>query len=180
MNAYITYPIIRRWLQQSALQTSELGHLKRVRRNGDKTSILLCTSPSPPDLPSGMNFSHPYQLPVPLTAALTLSSLKLKSSLWPTVYAPRRKGDVEGWSKRMVNWAWRAVEMLLQEAARARVNGEVEPFLIFYAVMLIYFVCQSSFRLPPMFHHLAEWKMRYRLRHMTPERQPHIVFATPP
>lgn len=57
-----------------------------------------------------------------------MTSLALKSTLWPTVYAPCRKGDIEPWSKGKVRWAEQAVSTLLEAASKAPSAGEVKWF----------------------------------------------------
>lgn len=78
------------------------------------------TAPTPPtDLPP------PYQLPVPRSAALTPASLALKNTFWPTVFAPRRKGEPEDWTRARAHWACAAMARVVQEAHAARAAGEV-------------------------------------------------------
>ncbi|KDQ62574.1 hypothetical protein JAAARDRAFT_171049 [Jaapia argillacea MUCL 33604] len=117
-----------RWLKQTGLDDPTLSHLKRIRKQDENTSLLLArnrpTFPLP-DLPDDIGLSQPYTLSVPSTAALTLSSLKLKSSLWPTVYAPRRKGEAEEWSRGKVKWACDAMKTVVRSARRAQENGEL-------------------------------------------------------
>ncbi|KAF8964191.1 hypothetical protein BDZ97DRAFT_2075331 [Flammula alnicola] len=87
------------WLKQAGLDGPELGHLKRIRKQGDSTSLLLSTSSEPPQPPQDLNLPPPYLLPVPVSSALTLPSLSLKSALWPTMYTPRRKDEPEPWTR---------------------------------------------------------------------------------
>lgn len=90
--------------------------------------MLLSITPEPPDLPTDLNLPLPYILTVPKTVALTLNSLNLKSTLWPTVFAPRRKGEPEQWSRGKVKWARDAMQMVVREARRVRDEGEVSCF----------------------------------------------------
>lgn len=114
-----------RWLKQSGLDKPDLGHLKRIRKQDDVSALLLSTFSDPPHLPEDLNLPAPYQLPVPISPALTLPSLTLKSALWPTVYAPRRKGESESWSRGKAKWAWDAMTYTVQMAVNAQESGEV-------------------------------------------------------
>jgi len=114
-----------RWLRRSELDASELGYLKRVRKQGDKSTFLLSVSPEPPSLPQDINLSDPFLITVPASAAVTPTSLSLKTLLWPTIYAPRRKGEVEDWSQGKARWAWEAMRVVVQEALRWRDKGEL-------------------------------------------------------
>lgn len=68
---------------------------------------------------------EPYIVDVPRSAALTQISLKLKSNFWPTIYAPRKKGELEPWSRGKVRWAWEAAKTVVREVQNARDAGEV-------------------------------------------------------
>ncbi|KAK7048268.1 histone-lysine methyltransferase Set7, partial [Favolaschia claudopus] len=114
-----------KWLRTSGLDSSDLGHLKRVRKQGEKSTFLLSTSPEAPSLPDGIALSDPFLITVPASAALTLTSLSLKTALWPTVYAPRRKNEPEDWTRGKAHWAWEAMHTVVQEALRAREEGEL-------------------------------------------------------
>lgn len=113
-----------RWLKINKVESPELGHLKRIRKQGEAISLLLNDSPTPPPLPSDLNLSEPYTLAVPRTAALTINALHLKSSLWPTTYAPRKKGEIEPWSKLKAKWAWDSMRVVI-EAAKVKPDGDV-------------------------------------------------------
>jgi len=89
------------------------------------TLLLTSTSPTVPELPPDLDLSPPYQLPVPRSAALTPASLALKNALWPTVFAPRRKGEPEDWSRARAQWACAAMARVVEEARVARAAGEV-------------------------------------------------------
>jgi len=89
------------------------------------TLLLTSTSPTVPSLPPDLDLAPPYQLAVPRSAALTPTSLALKNALWPTVYAPRRKGEPEDWSRARARWACAAMARVLEEARAARAAGEV-------------------------------------------------------
>jgi tRNA-specific adenosine deaminase 3 len=117
------------------LDTPDLGHLKRIRKRDDVATLLLTTSTTVPTLPSGLNLPDPYTLPVPISAALTLKSLTLKSSLWPTLFTPPRKDDAENWSRAKCRWAWEAMKLTVKAAVEAKSRGEVGIL-----VVLIYLV----------------------------------------
>jgi tRNA-specific adenosine deaminase 3 len=80
--------------------------------------------------------SKPYSVPVPRAAALTRTSLSLKSSLWPTVFAPRRKGNPEPWSPEKVRWAQDAMQIVLGNALQSSTKGEVSQFGLLVAATL--------------------------------------------
>lgn len=112
-------------MKKTNLDAPELGHLKRIRKKEGITSFLLSTSPICPSLPEDLNLSDPYKLDVPRTAALTITSLQLKCSLWPTIYAPRRKGEVEAWTRGKARWAWHAMRTVVEAATHAHHANEV-------------------------------------------------------
>jgi tRNA-specific adenosine deaminase 3 len=117
-----------RWLKQSGLESEETDHLKRVRKRDGKATFLLniSSSPSPPTtLPSDLQLPEPYAIQVPETAALTRTSLELKMSLWPTIFAPQRKNVASPWTRGKVRWARCAFEKVMEEAASAVDGGEV-------------------------------------------------------
>ncbi|KAJ6557398.1 cytidine deaminase-like protein, partial [Mycena vulgaris] len=114
-----------KWLRHSELNADELGHLKRVRKQGEKSTFLLGVSPLPPSLPQDISLPDPFLVTVPASVAVSHTSLLLKSSLWPTIYAPRRKGEVEDWSQGKARWAWEAMHAVVQEALRWRDKGEL-------------------------------------------------------
>ncbi|PFH53928.1 hypothetical protein AMATHDRAFT_72953 [Amanita thiersii Skay4041] len=113
-----------KWIKQNNLDSPEMGHLKRIRKQANTTTLLLTTSPTAPSLPENIA-SKPYLLPVPSSSALTIPSLSLKSALWPTVYTPRRKGEQEAWSRGKARWAWEAMRMAVDAAVRAKTDEEV-------------------------------------------------------
>ncbi|KAI1797052.1 hypothetical protein LXA43DRAFT_985739 [Ganoderma leucocontextum] len=117
-----------KWLKQSGLDTPSTAHLKRIRKIDDRMSMVLaltCEHPQPPKLPEHVELPTPYVLTVPRTAALTMTSLKLKSTLWPTIYAPRKKFEPESWSRGKVRWACEAMKLAVKEAREAGQRGEV-------------------------------------------------------
>ncbi|KAK0201687.1 cytidine deaminase-like protein [Desarmillaria ectypa] len=114
-----------KWLKQAGLDTNDLGHLKRVQKQDGRTRLLLTALPTCPSPPADFNLPEPIQLPVPTSAALTPTSLALKSSYWPTIYAPRRKGETEPWSQGKVAWARNAMSLAVATALRAQENGEL-------------------------------------------------------
>ncbi|EIN12900.1 hypothetical protein PUNSTDRAFT_82368 [Punctularia strigosozonata HHB-11173 SS5] len=142
--------LLLEWLNKSGLETSTLGHLKRIRKSDGRTSFLIypassqtpsgsltaeASAPSSfsdcdlenstPRLPDEFGLDLPYTTKVPSYPARTQNSLKLKNVLWPTIFAPRRKGAAERWPRGKVKWAWDAVQVLYDEAVRARENGEL-------------------------------------------------------
>jgi hypothetical protein len=126
------YILTFRWLKSSGLDTPTLSHLKRVRKSptGTHSTLLLTnTSPTVPDLPPILDLAPPYQLTVPRSAALTPISLALKNALWPTVFAPRRKGEPEDWTRARAQWAFAAMLRVVEEARAARAAGEVRMCL---------------------------------------------------
>jgi hypothetical protein len=88
-------------------------------------TLLLTTSLIAPTLPEGLELPEPYTLLVPVSHALTPISLNLKSTFWPTVYAPPRKGEAEDWSRGKARWGWEVVQLLLEAADDAKARGEV-------------------------------------------------------
>lgn len=88
--------------------------------------MLLSISPGPPEIPSELQLPHPYQISVPSSAALTLNSLSLKTTFWPTFYAPKRKGEVDSWTRGKLKWATDAVQVIIAEASKAQSEGEVQ------------------------------------------------------
>ena len=117
-------PYAIRWIKNNGLEAPELGHLKRIRKLGDLTTLLLTVAPTPPALPEFIN-NQPYLLPVPSSSALTLLSLSLKLALWPTFYTPCRKGEEDAWSRGKATWAWEAMDAAVNVAIRAKERGDV-------------------------------------------------------
>ncbi|KAL4250750.1 hypothetical protein ABKN59_006080 [Abortiporus biennis] len=120
--------ILLKWLRQSGLEDPSLSHLKRIRKqDGVATLLLAYTSscPSALELPEELSCSSPYTTKVPRYAALTQNSLQLKSTLWPTIYAPRKKYEPEPWSRGKVRWAWEAMRIVVREAKRVKSDGEL-------------------------------------------------------
>ncbi|KAF9468546.1 cytidine deaminase-like protein [Collybia nuda] len=114
-----------KWLKQVGLESQNLGHLKRIRKKNGGATLLLTTSLYPPTLPEDFDLPEPYKLLVPISAALTPKSLNLKSTFWPTVYAPPRKGEAEDWSRGKIHWAWEIVQQILEAADDAKSRGEL-------------------------------------------------------
>ncbi|KAF7299058.1 Histone-lysine methyltransferase Set7 [Mycena indigotica] len=115
-----------KWLHRSGLDLPELGHLKRVRKTPETNTFLLSLAAEPPELPSNIGLPHPSrQVPVPASVALTLPSLALKNALWPTAYAPRKKGEVEDWTREKTRWAWESMKRVVDEAHKAKQAGEL-------------------------------------------------------
>ncbi|KAF5389208.1 hypothetical protein D9757_003477 [Collybiopsis confluens] len=114
-----------KWLKTSGLDDPVLSHLKRVRKHKDQTTMLLSITPDPPEIPPELQLFHPYQIPVPSSAALTLTSLNLKITFWPTIYAPKRKGEVDPWTRGKLKWATDAAQVIIAEASKAQSEGEL-------------------------------------------------------
>ncbi|KAL4073156.1 hypothetical protein V8B97DRAFT_1869217 [Scleroderma yunnanense] len=119
-----------KWLKRSGLETDALSHLKRIRRQGPTSTLLLCTSLHPPVLPDDVVVGAPYQVPVPCNPALTHTSLHLKNTYWPTVFTPRRKWEPEKWTRGKLRWACDAIAFLKREYHKARSSGEL-PIVAF-------------------------------------------------
>ncbi|KAH0586297.1 SET domain-containing protein 7 [Termitomyces sp. J132] len=117
-----------KWLRQAGLETPDLGHLKRIRKIDDTATLLLATlvqSPTSPSPPSGLDLPPPYVTLVPSAPALTPISLKLKSTFWPTLFTPSRKGEAEEWTRGQAHWAWQAMKTTVIAAHDARSRGEM-------------------------------------------------------
>ncbi|KAF4589929.1 hypothetical protein EYR38_009224 [Pleurotus pulmonarius] len=130
-----------KWLKHNKLE-EEMGYLKRVRKQGGTSTMLLVTSlppgtsanlsQDPPpfpqlleSLPKDLSLGTPYTILVPSSVALTPISHQLKNSLWPTIFAPRRKDVGEEWTRGKAAWAWEAVQYVMREAGKVKRNGEV-------------------------------------------------------
>ncbi|KIM65787.1 hypothetical protein SCLCIDRAFT_112074 [Scleroderma citrinum Foug A] len=118
------------WLKRSGLETDALSHLKRIRRQGLTSTLLLCTSPHAPTLPGDTALGAPYQVSVPCNPALTQTSLHLKNTYWPTVFTPRRKWEPEKWTRGKLKWACNAIDVLKQECHKAATSDEL-PIVAF-------------------------------------------------
>ncbi|TFK81833.1 hypothetical protein K466DRAFT_666881 [Polyporus arcularius HHB13444] len=117
-----------KWLKPSGLDTPSMAHLKRIRKLDDKMSMVLILTrehPDPPAFPEHIRLPPPYVIPVPKTAALTMTSLKLKTSLWPTIYAPRKKFEPGPWTKGKIRWACDAMREVVKVAQHAGTQGEL-------------------------------------------------------
>ena len=124
--------IARRWLKKSGLETSAMSHLKRIRKHESRLTVLLALTtecPQVPTLPDIPGLSDAYAIEVPSSAALTQISLKHKNTFWPTVYAPRKKGEFEDWTRGRVLWACKAMKRTIEEARAAAERGEVRAFI---------------------------------------------------
>jgi tRNA-specific adenosine deaminase 3 len=134
-----------RWIKKSGLDSPQLSHLKRVRNKAGKSSLLLGrSSDALPLLPVDLNLSDPYIVEVPRTAGLTVTSVQLKSLLWPTIYAPRRRGEFEAWSRGKVRWAWESMKHVVDATAKAKADGEVGPVLMLrvYLIDVLFLRCR--------------------------------------
>ncbi|KZT09334.1 uncharacterized protein LAESUDRAFT_675229 [Laetiporus sulphureus 93-53] len=117
-----------KWLKASGLDTPSLSHLKRIRKvNAISTLMLTYTSLSPscPALPADLPLSAPYILPVPSFAAITSTSLSLKNTFWPTMFAPRRKLAPELWTRGRARWACERMLKVVKEAEEAGRRDEL-------------------------------------------------------
>lgn len=118
-----------KWLKTSGYDSPALSHLKRIRKTSTHSTLLLTHLPDEPALPTAtdqpLSLSAPYLIAVPRTAALTQTSLALKNTLWPTVFAPRRKDVPETWSRAKVRWARRAMRHVISDARKAGDEGEL-------------------------------------------------------
>lgn len=130
---------LQRWLKQTGLDTPDLGHLKRIRKQDETTTFLLTASPDPPTLPEDLHVLSPYTLSVPTAPALTPLSLRLKSSLWPTLYTPSRKNETEQWLQGKVRWAWEAMKRTVDAANEARTIGQVDLTILPHPHVLMFF-----------------------------------------
>ncbi|KAG6884061.1 hypothetical protein C0992_007092 [Termitomyces sp. T32_za158] len=117
-----------KWLKQAGLETPDLGHLKRIRKTNETATLLIATlavSPTSPFTPVDLDLPPPYTVLVPSAPALTPISLKLKSTFWPTLFTPPRKGEAEEWTRGQAHWAWQAMKTVIAAAHDARSRGEV-------------------------------------------------------
>ncbi|EKM51929.1 uncharacterized protein PHACADRAFT_262343 [Phanerochaete carnosa HHB-10118-sp] len=117
-----------KWLKQSGLDTPTLAHLKRIRKQNGKTALLLTSvalSPEVPPLPSDIPLSEPYVVDVPKGPALTQKAVKAKATFWPTIYAPRKKGELEPLTRGQVRWAWDAMRTVVADAKAAKEKDEL-------------------------------------------------------
>ncbi|KAI0755242.1 hypothetical protein C8Q80DRAFT_1266723 [Daedaleopsis nitida] len=120
--------VMLKWMKQSGLDTPSMAHLKRIRKHDGKMSMVLILTReqrNAPTFPENIELPPPYVVPVPKTAALTMPSLMLKSSLWPTIYAPRKKFEPERWTRDRVRWACEAMKQVVRKAQGASRAGEL-------------------------------------------------------
>ncbi|KAL1659976.1 hypothetical protein GGF50DRAFT_64145 [Schizophyllum commune] len=126
-----------KWLKDSKLEANSeaaLGHLKRIRKHVTLASstptstLLLTTSPEPPVIPSELELGEPYEVTVPASAAQTLTSLALKTALWPTNYTPRKKDEIPKWTRAQAKGAWEAMRRAVEEGLRAKDEGELPVY----------------------------------------------------
>jgi tRNA-specific adenosine deaminase 3 len=87
--------------------------------------MVLSIGPFSPTVPDELELPPPYAVTVPIASAETETSLLLKNQLWPTIYTPRRKGEMEPWSRAKLKWAYSAVQFMLSEARKVQQDGEV-------------------------------------------------------
>ncbi|KAI5896661.1 cytidine deaminase-like protein [Schizophyllum commune H4-8] len=139
-----------------AATEATLGHLKRIRKHGitDKrakpassqghdesdagtatastsvptSTLLFTTSPDPPVIPPVLELGEPYEVTVPAFAAQTLTSLALKSALWPTNYTPRKKDEIPKWTRGQARCAWQAMRRAVEGGLKAKEEGELPVY----------------------------------------------------
>lgn len=139
-----------------AASEATLGHLKRIRKHGfaDKhtkpkkelahsetdpdntvtptsaptSTLLLTTLPDPPVIPPELELGEPYEVAVPASAAQTLTSLTLKTALWPTNYTPRKKDEIPKWSRGQAKGAWEAMRTAVEGGLKAKEDGELPVY----------------------------------------------------
>jgi hypothetical protein len=147
-----------RWLKQAHLETPDVAHLKRIRKDSDTGLATLLLSlvddpenPAPPPLPPTLSLPSPRIIPVPASVALTWPSLELKNDLWPTVYAPKRKDEVEPWTRGQAAWAWNAMQTVADAAKAGRSADEVNHIIMQLRIMG--YLQQLSCRLPRSSQH---------------------------
>ncbi|KAF9454762.1 cytidine deaminase-like protein [Macrolepiota fuliginosa MF-IS2] len=117
-----------KWLKRASLDTPDLAHLKRIRKQNNMATFLIAPQSAfplePPILPEDLNLPLPYLHTVPASSALTPIQFDLKTTLWPTTYTPRRKDEPESWSRGKASWAWQAMQKTIQAAVEASQNDE--------------------------------------------------------
>lgn len=118
-----------RWLKFNKLITAESCHLRRIHKQDGKSTLLLNIGLFALTVPEELNLPPPYAVTVPIASAETEVSLALKNTLWPTLFTPRRKGEMEPWSRAKVQWAYSAAQHIIVEAKKAQDGGEVR-FLV--------------------------------------------------
>ncbi|KAI0084800.1 cytidine deaminase-like protein [Irpex rosettiformis] len=117
-----------KWLKQVGYDTPALTHLKRIRKTGSTTTLLLSTvssTPLVPQLPAEYSLPAPYTLQIPQSAALTQIALQHKTTFWPTIYAPRKKFEPQPWSRAKVRWARDAMRTVIEEANASKTGGDL-------------------------------------------------------
>lgn len=110
------------------LEHTSLVHLKRARKTESGVTVLLSSLErhiSPPSLPPQMESFNPYQLKVPAYPAITVASMRVKQLIWPVVYAPPRRYELEEWTSGGVEWATTIMKKIMEHALSNRAKGEV-------------------------------------------------------
>ncbi|KAH9911503.1 uncharacterized protein B0H18DRAFT_892713 [Fomitopsis serialis] len=155
------------WLKKSGLETPTMSHLKRIRKQDSKLTILLALTsecPQVPTLPDIPGLSEPYTVEVPCTVALTQVSLKHKNTFWPTIYAPRRKGEVEEWTRGRVLWACEAMKRIVKEAQEAGRQGEL-PIAAYVPIPYEEETAYAAQTFAPFLGHDTRTSTNHPLRH---------------
>ena len=122
---------MRRWIKQTGLEHPSLVHLKRARKHNSGVMVLLSSLelyPSPPPVPPEMEGFRVCQHKVPAYPAITITSMKIKQSIWPVVYAPPRKYEPEEWTAEEVKWATTIVKQVIAYALSDWRKGVVSEF----------------------------------------------------
>ncbi|KAF9643382.1 hypothetical protein BDM02DRAFT_3151652 [Thelephora ganbajun] len=117
-----------KWIKQTGLEHSSLMHLKRARKSDSGVTVLLSSlelHPSPPPIPPEMESFKVYQLKVPAYPAVTITSMKIKQSIWPVMYAPPRKYELEEWTAGGVKWATVIMKQTIVYALSDEREGEI-------------------------------------------------------
>ncbi|KZO93583.1 hypothetical protein CALVIDRAFT_245031 [Calocera viscosa TUFC12733] len=110
-----------RFLKENALDTPDLGHLRRVRKVNNKAIMLLSTGPPPP-LPDLL--PTPYLYAVPKLAAKDQDDLRRKNLVWP-VEPIMRTQEERKWTRGEVAWIVRGLRRAVAVAQEAGLRGEV-------------------------------------------------------
>ncbi|KAG9315928.1 hypothetical protein JVU11DRAFT_3579 [Chiua virens] len=115
-----------RWLKQAGSRQGRSIASQTHPETRPFHTLLLDTSSAPPSLPPSPPLDPPYQLPVPCHPARTPTSLSLKNTFWPTVFAPKRKWELEPWTRAKVRWASEAIHHLKHAHAEAVRSASAE------------------------------------------------------
>jgi len=81
--------------------------------------------PSPPPVLPEMESFKVYQVKVPAYPAITITSMKIKQSIWPVVYAPPKKYEPDEWTAGEVKWAIATMKQVITYALSCERKDEV-------------------------------------------------------